>query len=275
MGRLVGQAYAYVLGNPLSYTDSSGEFIDPGDNPFCNGAGDGWIDAENDSPCFGGGWDGPGINIAITSPGGGGVRGPSTPSTGTHNPLPTRLPNSPAAPTSTPAPPVTTPAPTGSETLGLPPGVSIPGPLSIGTDPFALSFCRMNDWDCGELGALGWWQKVGLRAALLDAQILYRLLKATGGIKVTSLSLGLNLRGFVGQSAWADLDPEQRIEAWEQYFNQRAANSGWSVQVNAEEDYVEFTGVREEGIKVMRGTGEVFRTTNGGPWTSIIGPWEP
>jgi hypothetical protein len=154
--------------------------------------------------------------------------------------------------------------------------MSVPGPFGVVTPSAVFSFCRINDWNCGALGQVGWLQKLWLRGALVDLRIIEALLRSTGQIHSATLYLNLGLGDFAGQGDWAEFNPEQRIDAWSRYLNRRATSSGWGVEVNAQEEYVEFSGVKQEVIKVMRKTGEVFHSKDGGiSWRSIIGPYEP
>ena len=120
--------YGYVSGNPLGFVDPSGMNLvapGPGDDPcfvydaWCSGPGP-------VPPCFdcGGGIPG-GSGPSGSGPG----RNPPTPTSG-----------------GTPLPPNSFP---GGETLGLPPGLRIPGPFGIGLpNPFVFSVCSASDPNC-------------------------------------------------------------------------------------------------------------------------------
>ena len=117
--------YAYVLGNPLGMVDPSG--LDG------YGAGDGNTCEDDPLGCDPG--------FGPFPPGGFPASAPAPPPRQTEgtggNPLP---------PGSFP----------GGETLGLPPGLSVPGPFAVGSpNPFIFSVCPASDQACGT-AALAW-----------------------------------------------------------------------------------------------------------------------
>jgi RHS repeat-associated protein len=151
-------AYAYVFGNPLAMVDPSGMIgKDPDD---WDG---GCFEAGNPSPCYypvdggwGGGWgggsnsgygsigspSGPGPVSAGSAPGGSGGAG-SASTGGSGGPAPSGGGEGPLPPGSFP----------GGETLGLPPGLTLPGPFGFGLgNPLIFSFCPPSDPDCGAVG---------------------------------------------------------------------------------------------------------------------------